>query len=183
MNIALNQITAVISANSHRRFSFVRTAVAACVFGFAMASAAAGQFDRERFAPRQQQEQGQRHGSAERQSEPRQYEQRQYESRPYGSRQYESRQSDQRQYEQQRQSEQRQSEQRQYDQRQVDNQRQYEQRQNNQRAYEEQRRAQEQQGQGADNGRKPRLTPSERADLRRQINEAGQDIYGKPPRR
>jgi hypothetical protein len=28
-----------------------------------------------------------------------------------------------------------------------------------------------------------RLTPDERRDLRRQINEVGQDIYANPPRR
>lgn len=32
-------------------------------------------------------------------------------------------------------------------------------------------------GQGADPGRHARMTPEERAALRRQINEAGQDIY------
>lgn len=31
--------------------------------------------------------------------------------------------------------------------------------------------------------RNGRLTPDERRDLRRQINEAGQDIYSTPPRR
>lgn len=31
--------------------------------------------------------------------------------------------------------------------------------------------------------RNGRLTPDERRDLRRQINEAGQDIYANPPRR
>lgn len=31
--------------------------------------------------------------------------------------------------------------------------------------------------------RSGRLTPDERRDLRRQINEAGQDIYAAPPRR
>lgn len=38
--------------------------------------------------------------------------------------------------------------------------------------------------QGQDGGRRNgRLTPDERRDLRRQINEAGQDIYAAPPRR
>lgn len=45
---------------------------------------------------------------------------------------------------------------------------------------EEQRRASE----GADASRRTgRLTPDERRDLRRQINEVGQDIYSNPPRR
>ena len=38
--------------------------------------------------------------------------------------------------------------------------------------------------QGAEPARRSgRLTPDERRDLRRQINEAGQDIYAAPPRR
>jgi uncharacterized protein HemX len=61
------------------------------------------------------------------------------------------------------------------------------------RAYEEQRRAQQQQYQdqrqdGRQDGRdrrgggaSGRMTPDERRDLRRQINEAGMDLY--PPRR
>jgi hypothetical protein len=57
------------------------------------------------------------------------------------------------------------------------------------RAYEEQRRLQQQQYQeqrqdGRDNrrgGASGRMTPDERRDLRRQINEAGMDLY--PPRR
>ena len=45
---------------------------------------------------------------------------------------------------------------------------------------EEQRRANE----GADASRRTgRMTPDERRDLRRQINEVGQDIYSNPPRR
>lgn len=45
---------------------------------------------------------------------------------------------------------------------------------------EEQRRASE----GADSSRRTgRMTPDERRDLRRQINEVGQDIYSNPPRR
>ena len=45
---------------------------------------------------------------------------------------------------------------------------------------EEQRRTM----QNAEPGRRSgRLTPDERRDLRRQINEAGQDIYAAPPRR
>ncbi|PWF55044.1 hypothetical protein [Massilia glaciei] len=168
MNIALNQIAAAKSANSHRRFSFVRAAVAGCVLGFAVASAAvAGPFDQERDGPRQ--EQGQRDARSERQYyAPQRAPER--ETRQFEQRQDVQRQNVQRHYEQQRQ----------YDQRQVDNQRQFEQRQAD-RAQEDQRRAQDQQG--GDSGRKGRLTPSERADLRRQINEAGQDIYGKPPRR
>lgn len=44
-----------------------------------------------------------------------------------------------------------------------------------QRAYEDQRRAQQQEGQSREDGRRAsgRLTPDERRDLRRQINEAG----------
>ncbi len=76
---------------------------------------------------------------------------------------------------------QRQSDQRQYDQRQYD-QRQSDERQ--QRQYDEQRRNQQMQQdqQNAQNNaeafrRSGRLTPDERRDLRRQINEAGADIY------
>ena len=62
-------------------------------------------------------------------------------------------------------------------------QRQDEQRQYEQRA-EDQRRQQEQQAQGGDSGRRGgRLTPDERRDLRRQINEAGADIYPSRTRR
>ena len=51
------------------------------------------------------------------------------------------------------------------------------------RAYEEQRRAQqqEQRDQQHDARRGSRMTPDERRDLRRQINEAGMDLY--PQRR
>jgi len=79
---------------------------------------------------------------------------------------------------------QRQSDQRQYEQRQGDErqQRQYDERQ--QRQYDEQRRNQQMQQdqQNAQNNaeafrRSGRLTPDERRDLRRQINEAGADIY------
>jgi hypothetical protein len=55
-----------------------------------------------------------------------------------------------------------------------------------QRAYEEQRRAvQVQQGDSnRDSGRRGgRLTPDERRDLRRQINEAGADLYPNAQRR
>lgn len=55
-----------------------------------------------------------------------------------------------------------------------------EQRQSDARA--EERRAQEQtRSEGMRHN--ARLTPDERRDLRRQINEAGQDIYANPPRR
>jgi hypothetical protein len=55
------------------------------------------------------------------------------------------------------------------------------------RAYEEQRRLQQQQQQQQEqrdarrNSNSGRMTPDERRDLRRQINEAGMDLY--PPRR
>jgi hypothetical protein len=57
------------------------------------------------------------------------------------------------------------------------------------RAYEEQRRQQQQQqyqdqrqeGRDRRGGASGRMTPDERRDLRRQINEAGMDLY--PPRR
>jgi len=51
------------------------------------------------------------------------------------------------------------------------------------RAYEEQRRAQqqEQREQQHESRRPSRMTPDERRDLRRQINEAGMDLY--PQRR
>ena len=45
---------------------------------------------------------------------------------------------------------------------------------------EEQRRQAQQQDQGA---RRGRLTPDERRELRRQINEAGTDLYPNTPRR
>lgn len=64
------------------------------------------------------------------------------------------------------------------------------QREQQQRAYEEQRRQaqqlqQMQQAEGSrDGGRRGgRLTPDERRDLRRQINEAGMDIYPNAQRR
>ena len=47
---------------------------------------------------------------------------------------------------------------------------------------EEQRRLQQENGHNADR-RAGRLTPDERRDLRRQINEVGQDIYANPPHR
>ena len=48
---------------------------------------------------------------------------------------------------------------------------------------EEQRRAMQDAGRNAEMSRRVgRLTPDERRDLRRQINEAGQDIYANPPR-
>ena len=58
-------------------------------------------------------------------------------------------------------------------------------REQQQRAYEEQRRAaQMQQGDPNQNARRGgRLTPDERRDLRRQINEAGMDIYPNAQRR
>jgi hypothetical protein len=49
---------------------------------------------------------------------------------------------------------------------------------------EEQRRAMQEAGRNAEMTRRVgRLTPDERRDLRRQINEVGQDIYANPPRR
>lgn len=47
---------------------------------------------------------------------------------------------------------------------------------------EEQRRAMQDASRNAETGRRMRLTADERRDLRRQINEAGQDIYANPPR-
>lgn len=47
---------------------------------------------------------------------------------------------------------------------------------------EEQRRLLQENGHNADH-RGGRLTPDERRDLRRQINEVGQDIYANPPHR
>lgn len=73
---------------------------------------------------------------------------------------------------------QRQGEQRQLDQRQADQRNSYEAR------AEEQRRAMQEASRNAEmNRRVGRLTPDERRDLRRQINEVGQDIYANPPRR
>jgi hypothetical protein len=49
---------------------------------------------------------------------------------------------------------------------------------------EEQRRAMQDASRNAEmNRRVGRMTPDERRDLRRQINEVGQDIYANPPRR
>ncbi|SEN24494.1 hypothetical protein SAMN05428959_101840 [Duganella sp. CF517] len=74
--------------------------------------------------------------------------------------------------------------QRQADPRQADQQRQAEQRNNYEARAEEQRRAMQEASRNAEmNRRVGRLTPDERRDLRRQINEAGQDIYANPPRR
>ena len=60
-------------------------------------------------------------------------------------------------------------------------------RQMDQRAFDEQRRQQVQMEQAARNNdtfrRNGRLTADERRDLRRQINEAGQDLYPNTPRR
>jgi hypothetical protein len=52
------------------------------------------------------------------------------------------------------------------------------------RAYDARAEEQRRNMQGAEPSRRSgRLTPDERRDLRRQINEAGQDIYAAPPRR
>lgn len=49
---------------------------------------------------------------------------------------------------------------------------------------EEQRRAMQEASRNAEmNRRVGRMTPDERRDLRRQINEASQDLYAHPPRR
>lgn len=73
---------------------------------------------------------------------------------------------------QQRQYESRQDESRQYDARQYDN------------RAEDQRRSQQAQEQNSESVRRSgRLTPDERRDLRRQINEAGADIYPSRPSR
>ncbi|WP_395400215.1 hypothetical protein ACHMW6_22975 [Pseudoduganella sp. UC29_106] len=49
---------------------------------------------------------------------------------------------------------------------------------------EEQRRMMEESSNNAEmNRRIGRMTPDERRDLRRQINEAGQEVYALPPRR
>jgi hypothetical protein len=49
---------------------------------------------------------------------------------------------------------------------------------------EEQRRAMQEASRNAElNRRVGRMTPDERRDLRRQINEVGQDLYAIPPRR
>ena len=73
---------------------------------------------------------------------------------------------------------------RQSDARQVEQQRQMEQRNNYDARAEEQRRAMQEASRNAEmNRRVGRLTPDERRDLRRQINEVGQDIYANPPRR
>ena len=74
--------------------------------------------------------------------------------------------------------------QRQAEPRQVDQQRQIDQRNSYEARAEEQRRAMQEASRNAEmNRRVGRLTPDERRDLRRQINEAGQDIYANPPRR
>jgi len=60
----------------------------------------------------------------------------------------------------------------------------YDQQRDQQRAMEEQNRRQQMQEQnGRDGRREGRLTPDERRDLRRQINEAGADIYPNARRR
>lgn len=49
---------------------------------------------------------------------------------------------------------------------------------------EEQRRAMQEASRNVElNRRVGRMTPDERRDLRRQINEVGQDLYANPPRR
>jgi hypothetical protein len=73
---------------------------------------------------------------------------------------------------------------RQGDSRQADQQRQADQRNSYEARAEEQRRAMQEASRNAEmNRRVGRLTPDERRDLRRQINEVGQDIYANPPRR
>ena len=64
-------------------------------------------------------------------------------------------------------------------------QRSYDQMRDQQRAMEEQSRRQQMQQEqnGRDSRREGRLTPDERRDLRRQINEAGADIYPNARRR
>ena len=52
-----------------------------------------------------------------------------------------------------------------------------------QRAMEDSRRQMQQEQNGRDGRREGRLTPDERRDLRRQINEAGADIYPNARRR
>jgi len=79
---------------------------------------------------------------------------------------------------------QRQADARQADPRQADQQRQVDQRNSYEARAEEQRRAMQEASRNAEmNRRVGRLTPDERRDLRRQINEVGQDIYANPPRR
>ena len=85
---------------------------------------------------------------------------------------------------QQRQGDGRQGDPRQGDSRQADQQRQNDQRNSYEARAEEQRRAMQEASRNAEmNRRVGRLTPDERRDLRRQINEVGQDIYANPPRR
>lgn len=74
--------------------------------------------------------------------------------------------------------------QRQAEPRQVEQQRQIDQRNSYEVRAEEHRRAMQEASRNAEiNRRVGRLTPDERRDLRRQINEVGQDIYANPPRR
>ncbi|WP_229262766.1 hypothetical protein [Duganella radicis] len=68
------------------------------------------------------------------------------------------------------------------------NEQRYDSRQLDPRSYEaraeEQRRAMQDAARNAEmNRRVGRMTPDERRDLRRQINEVGQDLYANPPRR
>jgi hypothetical protein len=62
-------------------------------------------------------------------------------------------------------------------------QRQFDARAFEQRAEEQRRQLQVQQERNSQNARSGRLTPDERRDLRRQINEAGMDLYPNTPRR
>jgi hypothetical protein len=62
-------------------------------------------------------------------------------------------------------------------------QRQYDARAFELRADEQRRQLQQQDAQHGDGGRRGRLTPDERRELRRQINEAGIDLYPNTPRR
>jgi hypothetical protein len=82
----------------------------------------------------------------------------------------------------------RQFDQRQFDQRQPQSGGDQQGRQLDPRSYEaraeEQRRAMQEAGHNAEVSRRMgRMTPDERRDLRRQINEVGQDLYANPPRR
>lgn len=73
------------------------------------------------------------------------------------------------------------------DQHAYEQQRTYDQQREQQRAYDQQRAYEDQRRQGVqaqgEGGRRGRLTPDERRDLRRQINEAGMDIYPNAQRR
>jgi hypothetical protein len=157
MNIDDDKTDALVSAGLRRRSVFVRSLAVGCVLASLVTVVHAGGRGKDEPRPNQQAQQRERV-----QERPRQFEHRQEQRQP-----------------EQRQPEQRQPEARQYEQRQFDG-RAFEARNEEQRR---QMQMQEQNARAEALRRNGRMTADERRDLRRQINEAGLDIYPNTPRR